>query len=196
MNRRVSLVVFLSFALVALAGATSAPAGRGPNFMFATGEEVTFNVVDPGTVTCIGGEATGDPYDPCHESQRVMLKHQVVQTMLLPGASGDAAPLLDGTATVTIDCNLDGDLRGHCWGVFEWQVDAESRWAGVVSGTFDFRTFSFVYRLVGRGFGGTVDGMQLQYDVSYDGGYDFIGDFVARVHSPRAEAGGSWSGRR
>jgi len=26
--------------------------------------------------------------------------------------------------------------------------------------------------------------MQLQYDVSYDGGYDFIGDFAARVHSP------------
>jgi hypothetical protein len=185
MNTRWSLLVMFSLTLVTFLFSTSVLAGDGPKFMFATGQEVTFDVPDPGTATCIGGVATGDPYDPCHGSHRVMLKHQVVETELLPGATGDAVPLLAGTNTETIDCNLDGDLRGNCWGVFEWKVDAESTWAGVLRGTFDFATFSFVYRLVGRGFGGEVDGMQLQYDVSYDGGYDFVGDFVARVHSPK-----------
>ena len=184
MNTRLSLIVTFSLTLVAFLFSSSALAGNGPRFIFATGEEVTSNVIDPGTATCIGGEATGDPYDPCHKSHRIMLKHQVVQAELLE-ATGDVVPLLEGTNTITTDCNLDGNLRGNCWGVFEWQVDAESTWAGVLSGTFDFSTFSFVYRLVGRGFGGIVDGMQLQYDVSYDGGYDFIGDFVARVHSPK-----------
>jgi len=184
-NARFSLIVTLSLTLVAFLFSGSVLAGHGPKFMFATGEEVTSNVIDPGTATCIGGVATGDPFDPCHGSHRVMLKHQVVEAELLPGATGDAVPLLAGTNTITIDCNLDGSLSGNCWGVFEWQVDAESTWGGVLSGSFDFSTFTFVYQLVGRGFGGVVDGMQLQYDVSYDGGYDFIGDFVARVHAPK-----------
>ena len=185
MHTRLSLIVFLSLALAALLFSNSALASNGPKFMFATGQEVSFNVIDPGTPTCIGGEATGNPYDPCLQSHRVLLKHQVVQTMLLPGATGEGVPLLDGASTITLDCNLDGDLRGSCWGVFEWDVDSDSSWAGVVSGTFDFSTFTFVYQMVGKGFGGIVDGMQLHYDVSYDGGYDFIGDFVARVHSPK-----------
>jgi hypothetical protein len=184
MHRRLSLIVFLSLALAALLFGNSALASDGPKFMSATGQEVTTNVIDPGTATCIGGEATGNIYDPCHGSHRIMLKHQVVEAVVLT-ATGEAAPLLEGTDTVTIDCNLDGDLRGSCWGVFEWDVDSDSSWAGGVSGTFDFSTFTFVYRMVGKGFGGIVDGMQLQYDVSYDGGYDFIGDFVARVHSPK-----------
>jgi hypothetical protein len=185
MRTRSFLTVMFPLTLVTFLLSSSVLAGNGPRFMFATGVEVTSNVIDPGTATCIGGEATGNPLDPCHGSHRIMLKHQVVQAQLLPGATGDAVPLLDGTNTITVDCNLDGHLRGSCWGVFEWEVDAESTWAGVLSGTFDFSTFSFVYQLVGRGFGGVVDGMQLQYDVSYDGGYDFTGDFVARVHSPK-----------
>jgi hypothetical protein len=185
MNARLSLMVMFSLTLLTFLFSSSVLAGNGPKFMFATGEEWTSNVIDPGTATCIGGEATGDPYDPCHESHRVILKHQVVQAELLPGATGDAVALLAGTNTITTDCNLDGSLRGNCWGVFEWEVDAESTWAGVLSGTFDFSTFSFRYRLVGRGFGGVVDGMQLHYDVTYDGGYDFTGEFVARVHSPK-----------
>ena len=185
MNPRLSLLVMLSLTLATFLFSSSVLAGNGPKFVFATGQEVTSKIIDPGTATCIGGVATGDPYDPCHNSHRVMLRHQVVQTELLPGATGVAVPLLAGTNTETVDCNLDGRLRGYCWGVFEWKVDAESTWAGVLSGTFDFSTFSFDIRLVGRGFGGVVDSMQLQYDVSYDGGYDFTGDFVARVHSPK-----------
>jgi hypothetical protein len=181
-NTRLSLIVMFSLTLAAFLFSSSVLAGDGPKFMTATGQELTSNVIDPGTATCIGGEATGNPYDPCHESHRVMLKHQVVQAVLL-AATGDAVPLLAGTNTITSDCNLDGGLRGNCWGVFEWKVDAESTWAGVLSGSFDFSTFTFRYRLVGRGFGGIVDGMQLQYDASYNGG--FTGDFVARVHSPK-----------
>lgn len=186
MNSRLSRIVLLSVALALLLFSGSALAGNGPKFMFATGQEVTFDVIDPGTATCIGGEATGDPLDPCHASHRVMLKHQVVKALVLsdPAPVGEAVPLLAGIDTVTIDCNLDGGLKGRCWGTFEWQVDGESMWAGVLNGSFDFSTFTFVYQMAGNGFGGVVDGMQLQYDVSYDGGYDFIGDFVARVHSP------------
>ncbi len=184
MNTRVSRTVLLSVALAVLLFGGSALAGNGPKFLFSTGQEATVNVIDPGTATCIGGEATGDPYNPCAGSHRIMLKHQVVEAVVLT-ATGEAEPLLAGTDTVTIDCNLDGNLRGNCWGTFEWQVDDDSLWAGTLNGLFDFSTFAFTYQMVGNGFGGVVDGMQLQYDVSYDGGYDFIGDFVARVHAPK-----------
>jgi hypothetical protein len=183
-NTRISLIVLSSFALALLLFNGSALAGNGPKFLFATGQEVTVNVIDAGTATCIGGEATGDPYNPCDGSHRIMIEHQVVEAAVLT-ATGAAVPLLAGTDTVTIDCNLDGNLRGNCWGVFEWQVDHDSLWAGTLNGLFDFSTFAFTYQMVGNGFGGVVDGMQLQYDVSYDGGYDFIGDFVARVHAPK-----------
>jgi len=184
MKTRVLLIAVLAFAVGLLLSSDGALAGNGPKFLYASGQEVTFNVLDPGTATCIGGEATGDPYDPCHGSHRVMLRHQVVQAALI-SATGDAAPLLAGLYTLTADCNLDGNLAGTCWGTFEWQVDEDSLWAGTMHGSFDFSTFAFAFQMVGNGFGGAVDGMQLQYDVVYDGGYDFVGDFVARVHSPK-----------
>jgi hypothetical protein len=184
MNATISRIVSLPGALALLLFSGNALAGDGPKFLLATGQEITSNVIDPGTATCIGGEATGDPYNPCVGSHRVFLKHQVVEATVLT-ATGEAGPMLAGTNTITTDCNLDGNLRGNCWGVFEWQVDDDSLWAGTLKGTFDFSTFTFTYQLVGNGFGGVVDGMQFQYDVSYDGGYDFIGDFVARVHVPK-----------
>ena len=104
MNTRLSLIVTFSLTLVAFLFSSSVLAGNGPKFMFATGQEVTSNVIDPGTATCIGGVATGDPYDPCHKSHRIMLKHQVVQAELLE-ATGDVVPLLEGTNTITTDCN-------------------------------------------------------------------------------------------
>jgi hypothetical protein len=186
MRRRVILISF-SVALTSVLIAGAAMAAEGPRFLIATGQEFTANIPDPGAATCIGGVATGNPYDPCHGSHRVLLRHQVVQTMLMPDPApvGDAVPLLAGMATITIDCSLDGALKGNCWGTFEWNVDDDSTWAGVVSGTFDYGTFVLVYQLIGRGFGGSVDGMQLHYDVSYDGGYDFVGDFAARIHAPK-----------
>jgi len=184
MNATVSLIALLSIAPALLSFGGGARAANGPKFLFATGQEATVNVVDPGTATCVGGEATGDPFDPCHGSQRILLDHQVVEAVVLT-ATGDAAALLGGTDTVTIDCNLDGNLRGQCRGVFEWRVDGDSLWAGTLNGLFDFSTFTFSYQMVGRGVGGGVDGMQLRYDVFYDGGYDFIGNFVAFVHAPK-----------
>jgi len=184
MHTRISRIVLLSVTLALLVPGGNALAGNPSKFLFASGQEATTNVIDPGTAVCIGGEATGDPFNPCDGSHRVILKHQVVEAALV-SATGEAAPLLAGLDTVTIDCNLDGNLRGNCWGIFEWQVDDASLWAGTLSGSFDFSTFTFTYQMVGNGFGGVVDGMQLHYDVTYDGGYDFIGDFVARVHAPK-----------
>ena len=181
-------VLFASFAAaVAIFLATgSASASDRPTFLFGSGQETTVNVLDPGTATCIGGVATGNPFFPCIDSHRVLLKHQVVQTALL-SAVGDAVPLLAGLSTITVDCSLDGGLKGSCWGTFEWVVNGDSTWNGVVSGKFDFSTFVLAYQLRGNGFGGIVDGMQLQYDVFYDGGFDFVGDFTARIHTAQTE---------
>jgi len=183
-NTRLSPIVLFSVALALLLFGSRTLADNGPEFLFATGQEITANVIDPGTATCIGGQATGDPYDPCLGSHRVMLDHQVVEAVVL-SATGAAAPLLGGTNTITADCNLDGNLRGRCYGTFEWQVDANSVWTGTLNGEFDFWTFEITFQLVGTGSGGIVDGMQLHYDAYYDGGYDFTGDFVARVHAPK-----------
>jgi len=184
MKTRITLIALLSIGVGPLLLCDGARAGNGPKFLYSAGQEVTVNVIDPGTATCIGGEATGDPYYPCEGSHRIMIRHQVVEAVVF-AATGDATPLLAGIDTVTIDCSLDGNLVGTCWGTFEWQVDDDSLWAGTLNGSFDFSTFAFDYQMVGNGFGGIVDGMQLHYDVVYDGGYDFIGDFVARVHAPK-----------
>lgn len=186
-NRKLMLFASFAAALAIVLISGTAIAGNGPRFLIATGQEATVNIIDPGAVTCIGGTATGDLWVPCLDSHRIMIRHQVVQTMLVddPPPVGEAVPLLAGICTVRIDCSLDGDLNGNCWGTFEWNVDDDVAWAGVVSGTFDFTTFAMDYKLIGRGFGGSIDGMQLHYDVSYDGGYDFVGDFVARVHNPK-----------
>lgn len=184
-------VLFLCFAAVLAVFVTtgSAAASDRPTFLFATGQEVTVNVLDPGTATCIGGVATGNPFFPCDGSHRVLLRHQVVQTAVLtdPAPVGDAVPLLAGLSTITVDCSLDGGLKGNCWGTFEWKVDDDSTWGGVVNGKFDYSTFVLAYQLIGNGFGGIVDGMQLQYDVLYDGGFDFVGDFTARIHTAKTE---------
>ncbi|MGE5345187.1 MAG: hypothetical protein ACM3JH_04455 [Acidithiobacillales bacterium] len=179
------LLTAICFTIVATGATTAA---EPPKFLTASGQEVTFNVVDPGTVTCIGGVATGDPFNPCVGSRRVLLKHQVVQTMLFspPAPVGPAVPLLAGVNTISIDCSLDGNLKGSCWGTFEWKVDAEATWDGVVSGSFDFSDLSLDYQMVGRGFGGAIDGMQLHYDVIYPGGFSFVGEFAARVHVPKS----------
>lgn len=180
------LVLFACFAAVLAIFLTtgSAAASDRPTFLFGSGQEVTVNVLDPGTATCIGGVATGNPFFPCIDSHRILLKHQVVQTALL-SAVGDAVPLLAGLNTITIDCSLDGGLKGSCWGTFEWEVDGDSTWDGVVSGKFDYSTFVFAYQLSGNGFGGIVDGMQLRYDVVYNGGFE--GDFTARIHTAKTE---------
>lgn len=186
--RTKSFWMFVSILLAAFIVGGATCAAEPSKFLLASGYEVTFNVVDPGTATCIGGVATGDPFNPCVGSRRVLLKHQVVQTMLFspPAPVGPAVPLLVGVNTLAIDCSLDGNLKGSCWGTFEWKVDAEATWDGVVSGTFDFSDLSLDYQMVGRGFGGAVDGMQLHYDVIYPGGFSFVGEFAARVHDPKA----------
>jgi hypothetical protein len=178
----------LTVLVAAFVAGGKAVAAEHPKFLLASGDEITFNVIDPGTATCIGGEATGNPFNPCVGSRRVLLKHQVVQTMLFspPAPDGPAVPLLAGVNTITIDCSLDGSLKGSCWGTFDWKVDDEATWDGVVSGSFDFSDLSLDYQLVGRGFGGTIDGMQLQYEAIYPGGFSFVGEFAARVHDPKA----------
>jgi hypothetical protein len=183
-----SFSVLLSALLATFLAGGTAIAGEHSKFLLASGYEITFNVVDPGTATCIGGVATGNPYDPCAGSRRVLLKHQVVETMLFspPAPVGPAVPLLAGVNTLTVDCSLDGNLKGSCWGTFEWNVDDESMWGGVVSGTFDYSDLTLDYQMVGRGFGGAVDGMQLHYDAIYPGGFSFVGEFAARVHDPKA----------
>lgn len=191
---RKAALALLTVLLGGLVVAGTAVAGEPSKFLLATGQEITFNVIDPGTATCIGGIATGDPYYPCIDSRRIRLAHQVVQARLLsdPEPVGPAVPLLSGVNTMTIDCSLDGNLKGACWGTFEWAVDDTASWAGVLSGTFDFATITLDFQLVGRGFGGAVDGLQLHYDCFYPGVVwvddvpVMIGDFVARVHDPKA----------
>ncbi len=80
---------------------------------------------------------------------------------------GPAGALASGTGPVTMNCNLDEDLTGPCWGRFHFRNSAGS-WEGVWQGTFSFATGSGSYRAVGHGLGG-FRGMVLENDAVFPG---------------------------
>jgi hypothetical protein len=81
---------------------------------------------------------------------------------------GPAADLASGVGPVTMNCNLDENLTGPCWGTFEF-TNSKGTWEGAWEGTFNFVTGAGSYAAEGHGRGG-LEGMFLQNDVVYPGG--------------------------
>jgi len=173
-------VLFVSFFTV------SALAKDQGKFMIATGFDTLVNVIDPGTIICVHGEFTGDLFSPCTEgTTRVHIKDQIVEMSYFSVLPNSTGPLFDGLNTLTVDCNLDASLNGKCWGKFEWPVSAGGTWEGVIHTEQSFSSWEWKIDLVGTGNGGVLEGMQLEYS-SCAPPWEFVGEFVARIHDPKA----------
>ncbi|HLG13402.1 MAG TPA: hypothetical protein VJH03_02610 [Blastocatellia bacterium] len=82
---------------------------------------------------------------------------------------GPAAGLFGPSATATLNCNLDENMTGPCWGTFEWPASDEERWEGIWYGPFNLATFAGSYKAAGHGHGGRLDGLKLKIDAEYPG---------------------------
>lgn len=87
----------------------------------------------------------------------------------LIGSAGDFA---SGIGPATMNCNLDENLTGICWGTFVFS-NSIGTWEGTWQGSFNFMTGAGSYKAIGHGRGG-LKGMTLQNDVVYPG-YEISG---------------------
>lgn len=178
----------LAIAVFTSLPAVSAMAGDKVKILEATGFD-TWNpeyVISPGTIICVNGQFTGDLSNPCTEgTTRVHIKDQIVQMAYFGVNPSEAGPLFNGLNTLFVDCNLDAELNGRCWGKFVWPVSAGGTWQGVIHTEQSFSNWECTIELVGTGIGGPIEGMQLKY-YSYTPEWEFVGAFDSEIHDPKA----------
>jgi hypothetical protein len=160
-------VVVIALGVAALAVA----AASDPPLLVATGNElVAPGHHDAGEVKCVGGEPTGNPIVPCSPGTRKTMIRGSVSASQAINIVGPAAPFLEGPNTVTRNCNLDANVRGQCWGTFEWLIPGKAgKWEGTWMGQFDILSATTIYTAFGVGRGGQLDGLHLHYQAVMPG---------------------------
>src|SRR5581483_1192910 len=139
--------------------------------LVAAGREVTVQVLNPGTLECIGGTPTGNPQGPlCSPgTKRILLKDRKSVNQYQE-ITGSAATLIQGSNVTITNCNLDENYQGQCGGRFEWTVPAAAgRWEGFWGGEFDMATGNIRYSATGIGHRGQLEKMHMQYEAAYTG---------------------------
>jgi hypothetical protein len=153
--------------LTAIPFAGSVGVAGGP-FRIATAEEVPTGLINPGTVRCIGGAQVGLFCMP--GTKRTHVRGQIVSAIYV-NLQGEAAELINGTNTITANCNFDQSLKGPCWGTFSWLVPgAGGQWDGTWNGQFDLLNNTSSYSAVAQGSGGDLDGLQLKVEAVHPAG--------------------------
>ncbi len=113
-----------------------------------------------GTVTCPGTQATGNPMQPCPPGSRMNFRDVSWKSRVMSPSA-----LLTGWFYSEGNNNLDADATGPVWGTFRIELDAGGVWEG--GWTADRSKTESVWivraRGIGRGKGGSVDGMHLQF---------------------------------
>lgn len=181
------VITMIAKSLMALAVLTiPVHAQMQPGLLTVTGQEVNTAIVSPGTVECIGGTPLTPPPSPftvCSPgTTTIHLRDQRGQAAY-QSLVGTAMDLFSGSNDVVTNCNLDGTMKGYCWGTFLWTIADKSTWSGVWFGDFDLLTFNIRYTAVGFGQGRALEGMQMTYDAVYSG--QPFGTFIARVMLPK-----------
>jgi len=112
-----------------------------------------------GTVTCPGTQPTGNPMQPCPPGSRMNFRDVSWKSRVMSPSA-----LLTGWLYSEGNNNLDADATGPVWGTFRIELDAGGVWEG--SWTADRSKTEDVWivsmRGIGRGKGGSVDGMHLR----------------------------------
>jgi hypothetical protein len=162
--KAILLAPALAFLVPALAAAQSvtiqltATDVFDPMNVFGSGPIGAFT--SPGTVTCPGGQPTGNPMQPCPPGSRMNFRDVSWVSRLL-----SASPLLAGAFYNVGNNALDANGTGQVWGTFRIDLDAGGAWEG--SWTAERGKVGNVWvarmRGAGRGMGGAVDGMQLRF---------------------------------
>jgi hypothetical protein len=146
----------------------------------ATGKEVHDAMLSPGTWTCVGGQPTGQ-MPPCSADTKRILVRGVSSRLVYSEVFGSAAPMLAGTNVTNVRGELDGNYYGHLSCTFEWTIpEMGGRWEGTCSLTgFPLRGLA-INRAIGRGHGGKLEGLTLEfYEVYMEGQQAAI--FVAAI---------------
>ena len=121
-------------------------------------DPVAGSFVQDGTVTCIGGELTGNPLYPCSEETiRVKTRGYIIKTIFNTGNA-----LVDGEATISINANYDAESNGPAWGTISINPDAvEGTWDGTWTGKSvkEDSVWTITVHASIRGHGDGVDGM-------------------------------------
>lgn len=118
--------------------------------------------ISPGTVTCPGSQPTGDPMQPCPTGSPIHLRSVAGRSSFM-----SESPLLRGTFSWELNANFDASGAGRAWGTFRLELEAGGSWQG--SWTDDrtkaegVNAWSGRGRFVGRGTGGSVEGLQLRF---------------------------------
>jgi hypothetical protein len=157
-----------------LAGAfllVAGPAFARPKFLVATGIETKTKEIDPGKVTCPGGECK-----PGSPMQIRGMMSEYTEKMEGPGAT-----LYNGAGPGSMNCNLDERATGPCWGTWELKMSATEKWEGLWWGYFNLAAGTGSYCSVGYGQGGRLEGLQVIIDVVYPGDQP-NGVVVARIY--------------
>lgn len=118
---------------------------------------------DAGTLSCPGGQPTGNPMQPCSPGSLIHLRG-VTGT----GKFVSESPWLRGWFSWEMHANFDAFGTGRAWGTFRIDLDAggtwEGSWTNERSRVEDVRAWWVGRALfVGRGTGGGVEGMHLRF---------------------------------
>lgn len=118
------------------------------------------------TTTCLGGEPADQsvpPYLPCSPGTSLAMGRSEVQVWTPASPSASVEALVDGPITFVVNCDMNGQYRGPCWGTFEWIVPGVGTWAGYwTAPIMDLVTYESRISLVGLGTGGDIDGKRIE----------------------------------
>ena len=116
--------------------------------------------INPGTLTCPGGQPTGNPMQPCPPDSRIRVRGSSWMSRVT-----SSGVLLTGWFYNDGNANYDSNATGQVWGTFRIELDAGGVWEGSWTGKRSKVGDVWMMRVrgVGRGSGGSVDGMHLQF---------------------------------
>ena len=144
--------------------------------------------IEPGTVKCPGHVPVMDPMlPPCPIGSRTHIRDAVIATRVF---SDD--PRVAGLMFVEMNANWDANFEGPIWGTFSLMLDSEGIWVGTWQAVrvFDGVQYSAELHVIGKGFGGLVDGMQLIAEDRIAGIYPmpiaYEGAIEGRILDPKA----------
>ncbi len=129
-----------------------------PFDLFGSGSVGTF--INSGTLNCPGARPTGNPMQPCPPGSRMNVRGASWESRVV-----SSSPLLTGWFYNDGNAGYDANATGQVWGTFRIELDAGGVWEGSWTGNRSRVGDVWVMRVrgVGRGSGGSVHGMHLQF---------------------------------
>ncbi len=128
--------------------------------LFKTGDATVGAFLSSGTLPCPGTQPTGNPMQLCPPGSRMSFRGvSWVSRVMSPST------LLTGWFYNEGNNSLDADATGQVWGTFRIELDAGGVWEGGCTADRSKTENVWIVRLrgIGRGIGGSVDGMHLRF---------------------------------